>query len=80
MEPIKTFILSYKDFRVFYVSRSLYEKNNEKERELKRFLMIAKPLFDVEFDLEIKIDDQTQNLKTLEAYKGTAEDLLKILN
>lgn len=80
MEPIKTFILSYKDFRVFYVSRSLYEKNNEKERELKRFLMIAKPLFDVEFDLEIKIDDQTQNLKTLEAFKGTAEDLLKILN
>lgn len=78
MEPIKTFILSYKDFRVFYVSRSLYEKNNEKERELKRFLMIAKPLFDVEFDLEIKIDDQT--LKTLENYKGTAEDLLKILN
>ena len=74
MEPIKTFILSYKDFRVFYVSRSLYEKNNENERELKRFLMIAKPLFDVEFDLEIKIDDQTQN------YKGTAEDLLKILN
>ncbi len=80
MEPTKTFILSYKDFRVFYVSRSLYEKNNEKERELKRFLMIAKPLFDVEFDLEIKIDDQTQNLKTLEAFKGTAEDLLKILN
>lgn len=80
MEPIKTFILSYKDFRVFYVSRSLYEKNNEKERELKRFLMIAKPLFDVEFDLEIKIDDQTQNLKTLEAFKGTAEELLKILN
>lgn len=78
MEPIKTFILSYKNFRVFYVSRSLYEKNNEKERELKRFLMIAKPLFDVEFDLEIKIDDQT--LKTLENYKGTAEDLLKILN
>ena len=74
MEPIKTFILSYKDFRVFYVSRSLYEKNNEKERELKRFLMIAKPLFDVEFDLEIKIDDQVQK------YKGTAEDLLKILN
>ena len=74
MEPIKTFILSYKNFRVFYVSRSLYEKNNEKERELKRFLMIAKPLFDVEFDLEIKIDDQVQN------YKGTAEDLLKILN
>lgn len=74
MEPIKTFILSYKDFRVFYVSRSLYEKNNEKERELKRFLMIAKPLFDVEFDLEIIIDNQTQN------YKGTAEDLLKILN
>lgn len=78
MEPIKTFILSYKNFRVFYVSRSLYEKNNEKERELKRFLMIAKPLFDVEFDLEIKIDNQT--LKTLENYKGTAEDLLKILN
>lgn len=78
MEPTKTFILSYKDFRVFYVSRSLYEKNNEKERELKRFLMIAKPLFDVEFDLEIKIDNQT--LKTLENYKGTAEDLLKILN
>lgn len=74
MEPIKTFILSYKDFRVFYVSRSLYEKNNEKERELKRFLMIAKPLFDVELDLEIIIDNQTQN------YKGTAEDLLKILN
>ena len=70
MEPIKTFILSYKDFRVFYV----YEKNNENERELKRFLMIAKPLFDVEFDLEIIIDNQTQN------YKGTAEDLLKILN
>ena len=80
MEPIKTFILSYKNFRVFYVSRSLYEKNNEKERELKRFLMIAQPLFDVEFDLEIKIDNQTQNLKTLEAFKGTAEDLLKILN
>lgn len=78
MEPTKTFILSYKDFRVFYVSRSLYEKNNEKERELKRFLMIAKPLFDVEFNLEIKIDNQT--LKTLENYKGTAEDLLKILN
>ena len=51
MEPIKTFILSYKDFRVFYVSRSLYEKNNENERELKRFLMIAKPLFDVEFEM-----------------------------
>lgn len=78
MEPIKTFILSYKDFRVFYVSRSLYEKNNEKERELKRFLMIAKPLFDVEFDLEIKIDDQVQKCK--EKFKGTAEDLLKILN
>ena len=78
MEPIKTFILSYKDFRVFYVSRSLYEKNNEKERELKRFLMIAKPLFDVEFDLEIKIDNQVQKYK--EKFKGTAEDLLKILN
>lgn len=78
MEPIKTFILSYKDFRVFYVSRSLYEKNNENERELKRFLMIAKPLFDVEFDLEIKIDDQSQKYK--EKFKGTAEDLLKILN
>lgn len=78
MEPIKTFILSYKDFTVFRVSRSLYEKNNDNERELKRFLMIAKPLFDVEFDLEIRIDDQVQ--KTLEKYKGTAEDLLKILN
>lgn len=74
MEPIKTFILSYKNFTIFRVSRSLYEKNNDNERELKRFLMIAKPLFDVELDLEIKIDNQTQN------YKGTAEDLLKILN
>lgn len=74
MDPQKTFILSYKNCTIFYVSRSLYEKNNEKERELKRFLMIAKPLFDVELDLEIKIDNQTQN------YKGTAEDLLKILN
>lgn len=78
MEPIKTFILSYKNFTIFRVSRSLYEKNNDNERELKRFLMIAQPLFDVILDLEIKIDDQVQ--KTAEKYSGTAEELLKILN
>ncbi len=78
MEPIKSFILSYKNFTIFRVSRSLYEKNNDNERELKRFLMIAQPLFDVILDLEIKIDDQVQ--KTAEKYSGTAEELLKILN
>jgi hypothetical protein len=69
----KEYFLKYKENRVFYIKKPLYELENGNENisNLIKYLVISKPLDDVEFTLEIKVEDK------IEVYKGTATEILK---